>query len=268
MQELEVHLAKARFARRHVSKMAGIGLAAVIARLAMPKPAQARDSEDDEPGEDEAPCFLKGTKVQTITGERNVEDLAVGDLLPTRFNGIQPIQWIGRHRHRRAPGAPWTETIKPVRIAKDGLGPGVPYHDLFVSQKHCMFLDGILIPAGDLVNGSSISVYPASEYEEIEYLHIKLAAHDTIFAHGALTETLRIQNSCTIEMFENGYEYEQLYGAKARIAEIPCAAVVSMRGGRDRLRSRVRSALSPWVDRRNAFDKLRDHLEDRARLVV
>ena len=33
MQELEVRLAKAQFARRHVSKMAGIGLAAVIARL-------------------------------------------------------------------------------------------------------------------------------------------------------------------------------------------------------------------------------------------
>ena len=41
MQELEAHLAKARFARRHLSKMAGIGLAALVAALTMPKPAQA-----------------------------------------------------------------------------------------------------------------------------------------------------------------------------------------------------------------------------------
>jgi hypothetical protein len=74
MQELEAQLAKAQFARRHLTKMASIGLAALIARVAMPKPARAQD-EDEAPGEDEAaPCFLKGTKVQTITGERKVED--------------------------------------------------------------------------------------------------------------------------------------------------------------------------------------------------
>ena len=33
MQELEAHLANARFARRHLSKMAGIGLAALVATL-------------------------------------------------------------------------------------------------------------------------------------------------------------------------------------------------------------------------------------------
>ena len=38
MQELEDHLAKARFARRHLSKMAGIGLAALVAALTMQSP--------------------------------------------------------------------------------------------------------------------------------------------------------------------------------------------------------------------------------------
>ena len=42
MQEPEAHLANARFARRHLSKMAGIGLAALVATLTMPKPVQAR----------------------------------------------------------------------------------------------------------------------------------------------------------------------------------------------------------------------------------
>ena len=43
-------------------------------------------------------CFLKGTKIQTIAGERKVEDLAIGDLLPTVFGGERPIQWIGHYR--------------------------------------------------------------------------------------------------------------------------------------------------------------------------
>ena len=107
MQELEAHVAKAQFARRHLSKMAGIGLAALIAAVAMPKPAQARHPEDndhdrDDRGGGDPNCFLKGTKIRTLTGERNVEDLAIGDLLPTPSNGIRPIQWIGRCKYTRS----------------------------------------------------------------------------------------------------------------------------------------------------------------------
>src|SRR6516225_3399048 len=76
-----------------------------------------------------------------------------------------------------------------------------------------------------------------------------------VCANGALSETLWIQNSVTIERFDNFVEYERLCGSKARVAEVPCAHVVSLHYGRDRLRSRVRSTLSPWHDRRNAFDK-------------
>ena len=39
-------------------------------------------------------CFLKGTKIQTAEGERKTEDLAIGDLLPTMFGGLRPVQWI------------------------------------------------------------------------------------------------------------------------------------------------------------------------------
>ena len=254
-----------RRTRRNILAIGGILAGATFSRLGI-----KRADADCIPftGPCQVECFMRGTWILTPKGEQRIEDLRIGDLVVTGNGNAKPIEWIGRHCHRRAPSAGWIETEKPVRIAKGALGPGVPYRDLFVSQIHCMFLDGVLITAADLVNGSSISVYAASEYEEIEYLHIKLAAHDTVFAHGALSETLRIQDSGTIEMFENFVEYEQLYGAKVRVAEIPCAPVVSMRGGRDRLRSRVRSTLSPWFDRRNTFDKVRDRIEDRARLIA
>ena len=53
MQELEAHLANARFARRRLSKMAGIGLAALVTTLAIPKPVQARHGEDNDHDRDD-----------------------------------------------------------------------------------------------------------------------------------------------------------------------------------------------------------------------
>ena len=43
-------------------------------------------------------CLLKGTLVQTVDGERRIEELAVGDLLPTMFGGDRPIGGSGAIR--------------------------------------------------------------------------------------------------------------------------------------------------------------------------
>ena len=53
-------------------------------------------------------CFLKGTKIQTAEGERKIEDLTIGDLLPTVFGGLRPVQWIGRYPYKKSdPSKPW-----------------------------------------------------------------------------------------------------------------------------------------------------------------
>ena len=49
------------------------------------------------PGKGGGNCFLRGTKIRTADGERKIEDLAIGDLLPTMFGGLRPVQWIGRY---------------------------------------------------------------------------------------------------------------------------------------------------------------------------
>ena len=41
-------------------------------------------------------CFARNTHIQTITGQKQVQDLTVGDLIFTRDNGYQPIRWIGQ----------------------------------------------------------------------------------------------------------------------------------------------------------------------------
>jgi Hint domain len=246
MQELEAHLAKARFARRHLSKMAGIGLAALVAGLAMPKPARAEPPEDNDHDRDDrgtssgGNCFLKGTRIRTIAGERKVEDLAVGDLLPTHSNGARPIQWIGRYQLTRSDASKsWERDAGPVRVARSALAPNVPHADLYVSQQHGLFIDGVLVRAESLVNGATIALHDAGDVTELEYYHIKLQSHDVIYAEGAPCETLA----------ESAVHF---------------APVLSFSGSRSKMKSHLRSALSPLVDRREKIDIIRDRLEDRA----
>ena len=54
-----------------------------------------------------------------------------------------------------------------------------------------MFIDGLLIPVGNLINGTTITRSEAREFYELEYLNIKVEGHDVIYAEGAPVETLR-----------------------------------------------------------------------------
>ena len=136
-------------------------------------------------------CFLKGTTIRTVSGDRKIEDLAIGDLLPTMFGGLRPIQWIGRYPIKKSdPSKPWVKDALPVRIARSALAPDVPHADLYVTGGHTLLIDGVLVPAEVLINGTTITRYEAREYDEMEYFHIKLESHDVIYAEGAPAETL------------------------------------------------------------------------------
>jgi Hint domain len=205
-----------------------------------------------------AKCFLKGTKIQTAEGERKVEDLAIGDLLPTMFGGLRPVQWIGRYPIKKSdPSKPWVKDALPVRIACSALAPDVPHADLYVTAAHCVLIDGVLVPAEALINGTTITRYEALEYDELEFFHIKLETHDVIYAEGAPAETLADVNESAV----NFAEYFRRYGTPTT-EEARCAPLVHI-GGRRELKSRFRSALSPWIDLRNQADVVRDQLEER-----
>jgi hypothetical protein len=209
-------------------------------------------------------CFLRGTCLLTPSGERRVEDLRIGDLLITLSGETKPIQWIGRRVYKPASKSSYPKDVRPVRVARGTLGPDAPRRDLFVSQQHALWVDGILIKAIDLMNGSSITLHSATELSELEYLNVKLAHHDLILAEGATCETLLV-HSGNVERFDNFVEYLRLFG-KNTTEEAPCAPI-AFKNRRERLLSRLRSAASPWFDCRNEFDIVRDKIEERADLV-
>ena len=203
-------------------------------------------------------CFLKGTRILTAAGERNVEDLAVGDLLPTVFGGTRPVHWIGRLRRVRSDARkPWAKVARPVRIARSALAPNVPHSDLYVTQGHALLFDDILIPAGSLINDTTISLYPAEELDELEFFHVKLETHDVIHAEGAPCETLlRVD-----ETMSNFVDYFGAHGT-AEAPGLHCAPIIC-NGPRRELSTRTRSLMSPWLGPQK-FDEIRTRLELRA----
>lgn len=134
------------------------------------------------------PCYATGTMIATARGEVAVEDLRVGDLVVTAHGGaaLQPIVWIG-HSKANVAKHPNRSLIAPVLIKAGALGEGAPHRDLRVSPDHAMFLDGRLVPAKLLVNGTT--VIQEMWCPEVTYWHVELPAHGLLVAEGAVAES-------------------------------------------------------------------------------
>jgi hypothetical protein len=208
-----------------------------------------------------AQCFLAGTRVLTPDGEVAIETLRIGDMIVTKDGSAKAIRWVGKMTFERD-GQPWTAGVMPIRIQKGALGNDCPHSDLYVSRSHMLYLEGVLIPAGDLVNGSTIAAVDV-EAERLEYFHIELDQHDVLFAEGVACETLLARVGLH-SAFDNADEYVTLYGALPSVETLPCAPIVAQGGRRGALASRLRSALAPVVDIRNRADIVRDELDERA----
>ncbi len=239
--------------RRNLLKMGTIVGSAVIALSIKADPADATVCA----AAIGCNCFLRGTTVSTADGDRRIEDLKIGDLLPTAFGGIRPIQWIGRYRFTKSdPTRAWVKDILPVRVARSALGPDIPHADLFVTKAHSLLIDDVLVPVCNLINDTTIAEYDACALDELEFFHIKLEAHDVIYAEGVPCETLLNVDESAI----NFAEYFRQYGPPPS-ENVTCAPVLGF-GRRIEITSRLRSAISPWYDRRQKLDIIRDKLEE------
>ena len=227
-----------RSSRRNLIRMGAVVASAIIAKTT---PAAAdrfrredndwddrRDRDDRDGDGREKHCFLKGTLIRTVRGDKKVEELSVGDLVPTVFGGEVPIASITRDRF----GA-------PVRIARSALGADVPNDDLYVTRQHAVLIDGTLVAAGNLFNGTTITGLGALDFDDFEFFHVGLARHDVIYANGAPCETLLAPD------------------------EQPCAPLLPYGWRRGLLKSHFRSAAAPWIDRRQPVDIIRDRLDAR-----
>jgi Hint domain len=151
-----------------------------------------------------AVCFLKGTRIATSRGKTRVEGLAIGDvvqtvaaaaraipddlgvLLAAGHLSTQPVKWIG-HRRIDLCAHPRPETVAPIRILRDAFADGMPHRDLVVSPDHAIFVDGKLICARQLVNGTTIR--QELDWATVDYYHVELDQHAILLAEGLPAES-------------------------------------------------------------------------------
>ncbi len=165
-------------------------------------------------------CYLRGTMIQTPSGQRPVETLQIGDLVATLDGSAQPVKWIG-HRTYEAEFGGDAAFVRPVLFRAGSLGPNLPARDLRVSPQHAMLVDGVLVPAAALVN--DVTILRDTVTSDVEYFHIELANHELVFAEGAPAETF--VDHANRAMFDNADEYGLLYGSAPAGAENAIARV-------------------------------------------
>ncbi|MEL6437908.1 MAG: Hint domain-containing protein [Cyanobacteria bacterium J06621_8] len=152
-------------------------------------------------------CFLTGTRILTENGYKLVEDLKIGERVQTAEGKLELIKWIG---HQTINPNQVTNSLRgyPVLIKAGALGNNLPHRDLFVSPDHSLWVDGLLINAGALVN--DVSIIKTEPQETFIYYHIELENHCLLLAEGTAAESYLPQKE-NREEYDNYAEYEALY---------------------------------------------------------
>jgi Tol biopolymer transport system component len=154
----------------------------------------------------EVTCYVEGTRILTTQGEVEVQNLAIGDMLPTLHGGAKRIKWIGVRGYdgRFIAGS---RIALPVCIKAGALGSGIPARDLWVSPGHAICFGDALVHASRLVNG--VSIIQAEAVEQVTYYHIEMESHEIIFAENCPAETFMDEHFR--QQFHNAAAYEALY---------------------------------------------------------
>ena len=169
-------------------------------------------------------CFLAGTMISTPTGETAVDQLHIGDLVTTADGRALPVKFIGRQTMSMLFAD--HDKTQPVLIKAGALAHNAPIRDLYVSPGHAMLVDGVLLIAAALVNGTSIVRWQETP-AVFTYFHVELDEHAVIFAESAATETYC--DNVPREVFDNAADYKALYPNAQPIVQLDLPTVKSAR---------------------------------------
>jgi len=244
-------------ARRHF-----LGVAAALAATILPssmakahhKPGHVRNGGGHK-------CFLLGTSIMSPAGAVRIENLRIGDLVNTVRGEAIAVKWIGRHTYRRN-GSTWNKSVVPIRVARFALDRHTPNKDLYLSPGHALLIDGMLIRAKDLVNGTSIAPVPPADLDTIEYFHIVFDTHEVIFAEGAPVESCLLEAD-SYEEFTNFAEFARLYPADRHRSMTPFAPVIGF-CGREHLKALLHLGSGGLIPARSPLRDTCDKIAARA----
>jgi hypothetical protein len=130
-------------------------------------------------------CFAAGTLIETTDGPVPVEELSDGKQLRTLLGGSGRVVWTGT-RTVNCARHPNPDAVWPIRIAQSAFGEAMPSRDLYLSPDHAVYVDGVLIPAKLLINGTTIRQV---QRKSVAYYHFELPTHDVVFANNLPAES-------------------------------------------------------------------------------
>jgi hypothetical protein len=161
-------------------------------------------------------CFMPGTMIRTPDGEVPVENLKPDDLVCTTDGRTVRANWIGQ----QTVSTIFSDKMRvlPIRIKAGALADNVPSRDLLVSPDHALLVEGALIQAGALVNGTSI-VREQNVPTIFTYYHVEVDDHSLILAENTPAETF-VDNIDRMN-FDNWAEYVALYPEGKSVTELP-----------------------------------------------
>ncbi|WP_336947137.1 Hint domain-containing protein [Asaia sp. HN010] len=137
-------------------------------------------------------CFLAGALIRTPNGAMPVERLKAGDEVcvwnpEKQKTEIRTLTWSGVGKAAVNSAASDDLAGWPIRICKDAIKQGVPSRDLLITSDHCLFIQGVFVPARMLVNGLSI-IYDKT-IRQFDFYHLESADHAVIWANDLMTES-------------------------------------------------------------------------------
>lgn len=151
-------------------------------------------------------CLLSGTEVITNRGSIRVEDLIQGDMVLCENSSFSSLRWVGVQTLSPIFSG---KSSWPVKISKDALGENTPDKDLYVSQDHAIFLQGLLISAEALINGTTITLEEPTK-SSLKYYGLDLGVATIHPVHnllvGSLGATSREHFDNYQEWLDSGYE--------------------------------------------------------------
>jgi len=140
------------------------------------------------------PCFLDGTMIKTINGEKNISTLKSGDKLLNDKNEIVTVEhvWI---KDVVVPHKTAQHNMYPNLIPKDYFEENKPNKDLYISPQHKISYNGVLIDSKFLDNVSQQIIELPFRYYNITLVE----GYGTMIANGCVVETYKRKENVSIK---------------------------------------------------------------------
>lgn len=135
------------------------------------------------------PCFVAGSRIDTVRGPVPIEEIEVGDLVVTLHHGLQPVRWVGGRRVASM-GAMAAVNIPADTLGQHGALRVSPQHRVYLSgwqaQLYCG-VDEVLVKAIHLVRAGRLAQDQSGA--PVVYHHLLFDQYQIICAEGLWSES-------------------------------------------------------------------------------